>query len=112
LFSGLAGVSITVASAFLFFFHLTNKNIPPAATTKQHIQTTGLTAIQANHIVTNPTTIVAAKAINLVHAQAIFDKNGITLAIVSTNCNIIENPQNISNNQINLIIHVIAWLSF
>jgi len=98
--------------SFFDFFHLTNRNIQAAATTKQLIQITGLTASQAIHIVTNPTTRVNAKAINLVPNQRMLDKNGRTLAIVSINSIIIENAININRSQPNLINQVIIWFAF
>jgi hypothetical protein len=90
----------------------TNKKIHPAATTKQHIPITGLTANQAIPIVTNHTINVSHRAMIPVHTQMIFARKGSTFAKVSTNLNIAANPQYISKSQINLIIHVIILFSF
>jgi hypothetical protein len=98
-------------SAFLSFLDFINKKIPPAATTRQHIQTTGLTAIQAIHIVTNPTTRVNHRATIPVHTHIIFDKKGRTFANVTMNWNNIENPQYINISQSNLRAHVIILFS-
>ena len=94
-------------STFSFFFDFTNKKIHPAATTKQHIQITGLTANQAIPIVANHTTNVSHRAIIHVHTPMIFARNGRTFAIVSMNLSIIENPAYIKNSQNILRIQVI-----
>jgi hypothetical protein len=98
---------ISGALSFLFFLDFTNKKIPPAATTRQHIHTIGLTANHAIHIVRNHTIIVNHKAIILVPTPMIFARKGRTLAKVSMNWNSIANPQYIKNNQNNLRIQVI-----
>jgi hypothetical protein len=94
--------------SFLFFFDFDNKKIPTAATTRQLIHTTGLTAIHANPITTNHSTNVKQKAIIPVHKPMTLDKNGITLARVSTNCIIIEKARNIRSNPPSLIIQVVV----
>jgi hypothetical protein len=95
--------------SFLNFF---NKNIPHAATIKQHIQTIGLTTNQAIHIVTNHTISVSHKAMIPVHTQMMFARKGRTFAKVSMNFSIAANPQYMSSNQISLIIRVIILFSF
>jgi hypothetical protein len=79
--------------SFLSFLDLTNRNIHAAATTRQHIQITGLTASQAIHIVKNHTINVSHSAIIPVHTQMMFARKGITLARVSMNLNIDPKPE-------------------
>jgi hypothetical protein len=102
----------SIPSLPLFFLDLASKKIQPAATTKQHIQIIGLTANQAIPIVTNQTTSVKHKAINLVPTHIIFAIKGTTFARISINSNIIENQANINNNHTNLSIQVIILLDF
>jgi hypothetical protein len=102
---------ISLSGVLLFSFFI-RKNIPQAATIKQHIQITGLTANHAIQIVTNPTIKVNHKAMIPVQTQMMFAKKGRTFANVSINLNIAANPQYINNNPINLIIHVIILFSF
>jgi hypothetical protein len=99
-------------STFLVFLDFINKKIPPAAIIRQHIQTIGLTINQDIPIVTNHTIKVMHRAMIPVHTHMIFARKGRTFARVSMNLNIAANPQYISNNQINLMIHVIILFSF
>jgi hypothetical protein len=101
-----------VVGSDLFFFDFFNKNIPQTATTRQHIQITGLTANQANHIVRNHTIIVNHRAIIPVQTQIIFAKKGRTFAKVSINLNIDANQQYINNKPTNLISQVCILFSF
>jgi hypothetical protein len=98
--------------SFLVFLAFFSRNIPHAATTKQQIQTIGLTTNQAIPMVTNHTIRVNPKAIIPVQTQMMFARNGSTFAKVSINLNIAANPQYINNSQNNLIIHVIILFSF
>jgi hypothetical protein len=97
---------LSFVSHFLFFLYLINNTIQPAATAKQQIQTTGLTAIRAIHIVRNHNVNVRANETRLVLNPIILDKNGNTFVNVVMISNIIENPKYISNNQTNLSTHV------
>jgi hypothetical protein len=100
-----------LAGALLFLLFM-RRNIPPAATTKQQIQITGLTTNQAIHIVRNHTINVSHRAIIPVHTHMISARNGSTFAIVSMNLSMEAKPQYINNNPTSLIIHVIILFSF
>jgi hypothetical protein len=99
-------------SAFLFFLALTSITIQAMATTKQLIQTTGLTANQDILNAKKPNIKVKAKAMIPVQTQIILDKNGNTFARVVINSNIIENQANINSNNTHLMIQVIALFAF
>jgi hypothetical protein len=99
-------------SAFLFFLALTSSTIPAIATTKQLIQTTGLTANQDILNAKKPNIKVKAKAMIPVQTPIILDKNGNTFARVVINSNIIENQANINSNNTHLMIQVIALFAF
>jgi hypothetical protein len=97
---------LSTASVFFTFLALMSIIIQTTTTTKQQIQTTGLTANREIQIAKNPKTNVKAKARIPVHTPISLDKKGNTFAKVVMNSSIIENHQNISNNSTNLKNHV------